>query len=130
MVNQGTFGEDLTPAIDALKRLKEYGESKNVSVILEPRGKSTTEVLLKVIHDAGIYANPDIGNFRDEEGTERGLRLLYPLAKTVSHVKWDPERFDFAKAIQILRRWASRGCIRSKAAGLNLTPVYKHFWIV
>ncbi len=117
MVNQGTFGHDLAPAIEALKILSAYGESKNVSIILEPRGRSTTEALVKVIKDSGIHANPDIGNFRDEESTESGLRLLYPLAKTVSHVKWDPERFDFAKAIQISKEVGFKGVYSLESGG-------------
>jgi Xylose isomerase-like TIM barrel len=101
MPNQGTFPEDPAPAIEGLKAIRDYGESKGVVIILEPRGRSTVDTLAQVIHAAGIYANPDIGNFRDEETAERGLRLLYPLARTVGHVKISRRGLDFAKAIQI-----------------------------
>jgi hypothetical protein len=117
MVNQGAFPENLQLAIDALKLLKDYGQSKNVAIILEPRGRSTPEILLKVIKEAGIGSNPDIGNFHNEEETERGLRMLYPYAKTVSHVKWNPERFAFAKAIQISKEMGFKGVYSLESGG-------------
>jgi len=108
---------DLTPAIDALKQLADYGSSKGVSIILEPRGKTPIDTLVKVIKEAGIYANPDIGNFGNEENTERGLRLMYPLAKTVSHVKWNPERFNFATAISISKEMGFKGVYSMETGG-------------
>lgn len=117
MVNQGTFPDDPTPAIEALKTLSAYGKSRNVAVILEPRGRSTTEALLNVIQASGCYANPDIGNFGNEENTEKGLRLLYPLAITVSHVKLNPARFDFGKAIRISREMGFKGTYSLEAGG-------------
>jgi hypothetical protein len=118
MPNQGAMLEgDLTPAIDALKQLADYGAAKGVSIILEPRGKTPVDTLLKVIKEAGIYANPDIGNFGNEEKTERGLRLMYPLAKTVSHVKWNPERFNFATAIGISKEMGFRGVYSLETGG-------------
>jgi sugar phosphate isomerase/epimerase len=118
MVNQGkTFGDNLTPAIDALKILRDYGQSKNVAIIMEDRGPIPVDTLVKVIRDSGIYANPDIGNFPDEASTERGLRLMYPLALTVSHVKWNPKKFDFAKAIQISKEMGFKGVYSLETGG-------------
>jgi hypothetical protein len=118
MPNQGMLLEgDLTPAIDALKQLADYGASKGVSIILEPRGQTSIDTLVRVIKEAGIYANPDIGNFGNEENTERGLRLMYPLAKTVSHVKWNPERFNFATAIGISKEMAFKGVYSMETGG-------------
>ena len=118
MVNQGkTFGDNLTPAIDALKILRDYGKSKNVAIIMEDRGPIPVDTLVKVIKDSGIYANPDIGNFPDEASTERGLRLMYPLALTVSHVKWNPKKFDFAKAIQISKDMGFKGVYSLETGG-------------
>jgi hypothetical protein len=102
MINQGMMlSEDLGAVIGALKTLSAYGKSKKVAVIMENRGRTPPETLAKVIQSSGTYANPDIGNFPDEETRERGLRLLNPLSITVSHVKRNPARFDFAKAIRI-----------------------------
>jgi len=118
MVNQGrTFGDDLTPAVDALKTLRDYGKSKNVAIIMEDRGSISVDTLVKVIKDSGIYANPDIGNFSDEASTERGLRLMYPLALTVSHVKWNPQKFDFAKVIQISKDMGFKGVYSLETRG-------------
>jgi hypothetical protein len=118
MPNQGSqLDGDLTPAIDALKQLSDYGASKGVSIILEPRGKTPLDTLVKLIKDSGIYANPDIGNFGTEENTERGLRLMYPLAKTVSHVKWNPERFNFATAIGISKEMGFKGVYSMETGG-------------
>jgi sugar phosphate isomerase/epimerase len=118
MVNQGrVFGDNLTPIIDALKTLRDYGESKKVAIIIEERGPIPIDTLVKVIKDSGIHANPDIGNFRDEESTEKGLRLMYPLALTVSHVKWNPARFDFKKAIQISKEMGFKGVYSLETGG-------------
>jgi hypothetical protein len=118
MINQGKFAEDLNPAIDALKTCSAYGKSKKVAVIIEPRNRSTPEILVEVIKKSGCYANPDIGNFPDEATAERGLRELYPLAKTVSHVKFAQNRgLDFAKAIQISKEMNFKGVYSLETGG-------------
>jgi hypothetical protein len=53
----------------------------------------------------------------NEENTERGLRLLYPLSKTVSHVKWNPERFNFATAISISKEMGFKGVYSMETGG-------------
>jgi sugar phosphate isomerase/epimerase len=45
------------------------------------------------------------------------LRLMYPLAKTVSHVKWNPGKFDFAKAIRISKEMGFRGVYSLETGG-------------
>ncbi len=118
MPNQGhAFADDLNASIDALKELRDYGEPKGVSIILEPRGRVPLDTLVKLIKGAGIYANPDIGNFGDEEHTESGLRIMYPLAKTVSHVKWMPDRFSFATAIAISKEMGFQGVYSIETGG-------------
>ena len=94
---------------------------------MEERGPIPIETLVKVIRDSGIHANPDMGNFRDEEATETGLRLMYPLAITVSHVKWNPEKFDFAKVVEISKEMNFKGVYSHRnGAALSLMPGYKH----
>ena len=119
MVNQGrTWGDDLTPIIDALKTLRDYGESKNVAIIMEERGpRIPIETLVKVIRESGIHANPDMGNWKDEESMERGLRLMYPLALTVSHVKWIPDRFSLATAVGISKEMGFKGTYSIESGG-------------
>lgn len=109
MPNQGTFPQNPAASIAGLKAIRDYGESKGVAIILEPRGRSTVDTLVEVIRAAGIYANPDIGNFRDEASAERGLRMLYPLARTVGHVKISRRGLDFGKAIQISKEMNFQG---------------------
>jgi L-ribulose-5-phosphate 3-epimerase len=118
MPNQGLISEEnVAPAIDALKQLSDYGAAKNVSIVLEPRGKTPLKLLVRVIQGAGIYANPDIGNLGDEEKTEKGLRTLFPMAKTVSHVKWNPERFNFNTAIAISKEMNFKGIYSLETGG-------------
>jgi sugar phosphate isomerase/epimerase len=110
MINQGTseLSADLEPRIEALKTLAAYGKSKNVLILMENRGRATPEQLVALMKASGTYANPDIGNFPNEEVRERGLRLMYPLARTVSHVKLNA-RFDFASAIKISKEMGFKG---------------------
>lgn len=118
MINQGTFGSDLAPIIEALKTLSAYGKSKNVAILMEPRGRSTVDTLVEVMKASGTYANPDIGNFRDQETAERGLRMLYPLARNICHVKLSPSRgLDFAKAIQISKELNFQGVYSIETGG-------------
>ena len=110
MPNQGPLTADLTPAIEGLKALADYGKTKSVLVILEPRGRQTTpEQLVGLMKASGIYANPQIG-------TEEGLRLLYPLAPTVQHVSLSP-RFDLVKAIQISKEMGFKGWYSIETGG-------------
>lgn len=118
MPNQGrTWGEDLTPIIDALKSLRDYGASKNVAIILEERGSIPIDTLVKVIRESGIHANPDMGNWKNEESMERGLPLMYPLALTVSHVKWNPDRFSLATAVAISKKMGFKGIYSLETGG-------------
>ena len=111
MVNQGhTVAADPASAIEGLKRVKEYGDSKGVAIIMEERGRDIPiETLVRVIKESGINSNPDMGNFGDEQATETGLRLMYPLSKTVSHAKYNPERFSLEIAVAISKQMGFRG---------------------
>jgi len=73
---------------------------KNVAIIMEERGPGIPiDTLAKVIQESGVHASPDMGDWKNEESMERGLRLMYLLAITVSHVKWNPDRFSLATAV-------------------------------
>jgi len=58
----------LTPCIEGLKTVVDYGKTKGVAVILEPRGESLDE-LMYMIMGSGAYSNPQIG-------TVEGLLLV------------------------------------------------------
>jgi hypothetical protein len=88
---------------------------------MENRGQSKPEVLVELIKASGAFANPDIGNFPDEETRTRGLRLLYPLSHGNTHVKLAPDRFDFAKAVGISKEMGYSG-VYSIEASRTLAP--------
>jgi sugar phosphate isomerase/epimerase len=117
MINQGPLeAGKLGPAMEGLRAVAAYGKAKNVAVTMENRGPTKPEVLVEVIQGTGTYANPDIGNFPDEETRARGLRLLYPLAHGNTHVKLAPERFDFAKAVAISKEMGFKGLYSIEAS--------------
>ena len=102
MPNQGVhyLPQDLTPCIEGLKALVDYGKPKGVAVILEPRGQRL-EQLLDLIKGSGAYSNPQIGSVE-------GLRLLYPLARTVQHISDNP-RSNLPTAIKLSKELGFKG---------------------
>ncbi len=102
MPNQGVhyLAEDLAPSIEGLKALVDYGKPKGVAVILEPRGEHLDQ-LVELIKGSGAYANPQTGNVE-------GLRLLYPLARTVQHINASP-RSNLPTAIQLSKELGFKG---------------------
>jgi hypothetical protein len=81
--------DDLTPTIESYSALVAYGASKKVEVCVENHGSSAKYpgALAEVLRQSGAAALPDIGNFANDQARERGLRLLFPLAKSICHVK-------------------------------------------
>lgn len=102
MPNQGVHSlpKDLAPCIAGLKSLVDYGKPKGVAVILEPRGEHLDQ-LVELIKGSGAYSNPQIG-------TEAGLRLLYPLARTVQHIN-DSPRSNLPLAIKLSKQLGFKG---------------------
>jgi hypothetical protein len=124
MVNQGSgpLTGDLGPCIAALKAMAAYGKTKNVAITVENRGRATPEALTNLIKTAGIYANPDLGNFPDEETRTRGMGLLIPLAHHQCHVKMNP-RFDFAHSIRLAEELGFKGTYSIEGGGPNLPKI-------
>ena len=91
---------DLTPCIAGLKALVDYGRPKGVAVILEPRGQHLDQ-LVELIKGSGAYSNPQIGS-------EAGLRLLYPLARTVQHID-DSPRSNLPMAVKLSKELGFKG---------------------
>ena len=138
MVNQGTLAPEVRPhAIDTLKKINAYAKQKNVFVTMENRGYGATskgtlapmapgaptppswDVVVEVIQAAGIHANPDVGNFPDEETRAKALRIMYPLSSGSSHCHYNPERYDEGKALQIAREVGYKGLFSIEAAANN-----------
>lgn len=120
MPDQGVhyLTDDLTPSIAGLKAIVDYGRPKGVAVILEPRGERLDQ-LVKLIKASGAYANPQIG-------TVEGLRLLYPLARTVQHVNLSP-RSNLATAIKLSKQLGFKGwfSIETDGGPDPWTPIQK-----
>jgi sugar phosphate isomerase/epimerase len=126
MVNQGTLAPDVRQtAIATLKTIGEYGKGRKVFVTMENRGNGRNpaspswEVVVEVIRAAGIYANPDIGNFPDEEARAAGLRAMYPLSSGSSHAHYNPERYSEANAIKISKEVGYKGLYSIEASANN-----------
>ena len=137
MVNQGTLAPEVRQtAIETLKTINAYAKLKKVFVTMENRGggqgaragsspprppSPSWEVVVEVIRAAGIWANPDVGNFPDEAARAAGLRAMYPLSSGSSHCHYNPERYDEAAAIRISKEVGYKGLF-SIEAGANNGP--------
>lgn len=140
MINQGTLAPDVRQAaIDTLKKINQHGKSRKVFVTMENRGNGGVgrgpqatpgnapprpvppgwDVVVEVIRAAGIWANPDVGNFPDEQAREAGLRVMYPLSSGSSHCHYDPQRFSEANAIRISKEVGYKGLYSIEATPSN-----------
>jgi hypothetical protein len=126
MVNQGTLAPEVRQsAITTLREIAEYGRKKKVFVTMENRGYGPTptnpgwEVVIEVVKAAGIHANPDNGNFHDEESRAAGLHAMYPLSCGSSHAHYDPQRYSEAHAIAISKEVGYKGLYSIEATAAN-----------
>jgi len=137
MVNQGTLAPEVRQtAIETLKTINAYAKTKKVFVTMENRGggggragaaaavpprpsSPSWEVVVEVIKAAGIWANPDVGNFPDEEARAAGLRAMYPMSSGSSHCHYDPERYNEANAIRISKEAGYKGLYSIEAVAAN-----------
>lgn len=143
LLNQGTLAPDVREtAIATLKVIAEYAKRKKVFVTMEnrgghraprpdaggagtapaaPAGPAGWEVLVDVIKQAGVYANPDIGNFPDNAERAAGLRVLYTLTSGNSHAHYAPDRYSEADAVKISKEVGYKG-LYSIETGRNNGP--------
>jgi hypothetical protein len=152
MVNQGTLAAEVRPtAIETLKTINAYAQTKKVWVTMEnrddpPRAGSgragaaaaagtaniaaaslpprphTWEVEAEVIKAAGIWANPDVSSFPDNQAREAGLRTLYAMTAGSSHFKYMPDLFDSARVVQISKEVGYKGLYSIEAEPLSADP--------
>jgi len=91
-----------------------------------PRANATVtggwEVLVQVIKGAGVYANPDIGNFPDEESRAAGLRAMYPITSGNSHAHYAPDRYNEEIAINISKEVGYKGLYSIETSSRNNGP--------
>lgn len=93
---QGEKGDQISCAVRGLKMVAEYGASKNVVVNIEndePEIEQPARIarVIKAVDNRYLRALPDFCNSMiiqdDQNFNNTGLRLLFPLAYNISHVK-------------------------------------------
>lgn len=122
---------DLTPTIKSYRELAAYAKPLGLYVIVENHGgvgSEHPEELVRILSEAGEQTGtlPDFGNFPDEDTRVRGLKALFPLARTVCHVR-DTEgdgkgglvHFDLQRCLRISREAGYKGLysIEAEAEG-------------
>lgn len=97
--------DDPSLTIASYRKLVAHGQSRKIGVIVENHGKAAAypDELVKILQASGAGALPDIGNFPDHETRMRGLKAMFPLARNICHVKFDPATFDLAECIGIAK---------------------------
>jgi len=121
MVNEGALAPEVRKeTIAALKAMVDYGKTKKVFVTMETRN-DPWRLLVEVLKGAGGWANPDTGNFFNEEERHAGLRVMYPMSSGSSHVHYDPEHWSLHDALQIAKEVGYKG-IFSIESGANNGP--------
>jgi L-ribulose-5-phosphate 3-epimerase len=135
--SQGTYEEQQRLAADGLRMLCEYGDTKNINIIVENHGglSSNGEWLAEVIemtdHErAGTL--PDFGNFiinrqtGEEYDRYKGVELLMPYAKGVSAKShaFDEEgnetKSDYYRLMQIVKDSGYKGWVGIEYEGSEL----------
>ncbi len=128
MVNPGRLEPEVRPAaFAALKAIAAYAKPKGVFITLEnkdngnPRApQASWQVVVEAIKAAGLWANPDVGNFPNEKEREAGLRVLYRLTAGSSHCHYDPAKYSEAMAIHISKEAGYTGIYAVEAdASIN-----------
>lgn len=110
MLNQGTLAPEVRPqAIEALRLMARYGDSRGVWVTLENRGATAWRLVEEVVKAAGTTTTPDLGNFSNQEEQFAGARALFPMHSGNAHVKLRPERYDLPRAIALTRELGYTG---------------------
>jgi hypothetical protein len=109
---------DLAPTIASYRTLVEYAAARNVEVSVENHGSASAhpEQLADVLRQSGAAALPDFGNFPDDATRDRGLRLLFPLAKSICHAKLIPA---LGQCVDIADAAAFRGVYSIESADVH-----------
>jgi len=119
MVTHGGLAPEVRQsAVETLKTMNAYGKAKNVFVTMDP-GNAPWEMVVEVIKAAGIWANPDCGNFPDKESPAAALRVLYRMSAGSSRVQHVPNKFDTADAIKIAKEVGYKGVFSIETSSRN-----------
>jgi hypothetical protein len=112
----------LARTVESYRALAPYALAKGVHVIVENQEGFGTDHpeemirLFKLVGSGRIGALPNFSNFPDESTRQKGLKLLFPYARTVCHVtglEFAPDGaekgYGFPKAMEIAKRAGFRG---------------------
>jgi sugar phosphate isomerase/epimerase len=97
--SEGTPGEQQKLCADGLRRLTEYGASRDINVIVENHGDLSSHGdwlagVMKLVNHPRCGTLPDFGNFTDYD-RYKGVEEMMPYAKAVSAKTYDfDERGD------------------------------------
>lgn len=126
MVAQGTLAPAVRKtAVETLQSMNAYAKTKNVSVTMEPRWRAGAnnnvpwDVFVEVLKASGTYANPDCGNFPDNQSRAAALPIMYRMTAGSSHVKHFPDRFSTPDAIRISKDAGYKGIFTIEERGTN-----------
>jgi len=119
MVNPGCWRGDAPAAIEALKAIDRFAKPKSVFITLENKDEGPSanyprapwEVIVEVIHATGLWANPDVGNFPDNEAEPPVCGALYPLSSGSSHCHYNRRNTARPKPSGFQRRLATRALL-------------------
>ena len=109
---------DLSPTVSSYRCLVAHGAARGVEVSVENHGSASAhpEQLAEVLRASGAAALPDFGNFPDEATRERGLRVLFPLAKSICHAKLIP---SIGNCIEIAMKSGFKGVYSIESADVQ-----------
>ena len=109
---------DLSPTVSSYRSLVSHGAARGVEVAVENHGSASAhpEQLAEVLRASGAAALPDFGNFPDDATRERGLRALFPLAKSICHAKLVP---SIAQCVAIAEAAGFRGVYSVESADVR-----------
>ena len=74
--------------------------------------------MAEILRASGAGALPDFGNFPDDATRERGLRLLFPLARRICHAKLLP---DIGQCVRVAEEAGFRGVYSIESADVSAT---------
>jgi L-ribulose-5-phosphate 3-epimerase len=130
--SQGSYDEQLARAADGLRRLTEFGASREINVIVEnhgglsSNGQWLSSVIRKVNHPR-CGTLPDFGNFNLGNGEQydryQGVRELMPFAKGVSaksgtfDEQGNETRIDYRRMMKIVLDAGYRGHVGIEYSG-------------
>lgn len=136
--SRGTYDEQMKYAADGLHMLCEYGDSKNINVIVENHGGLSSNAdwlvgVMKLVNHKRVGTLPDFGNFviNRETGEEydryKGVELLMPYAKGVSAKSWafdadgNETKMDFYRLMKIVKDSGYSGYVDVEYEGSELS---------